>query len=116
MENLLANKFSALGHPTRLQILVHLAGDHASCTDLVARFDMTQQAVSKHIRVLREAGLLRQRKRGRVRMCELEPGALEEVGAWIEQCRSIFSVRFDQFDEFLRAKDTPQLALAEPGL
>ena len=98
----LASTFSALGDPTRLAILAHLAKSPASCNELVARFDMTQQSVSKHIQVLREAKLLRQRKEGRVRICELEPDALNKANAWIEQNRSMWMSRFDQLDTYLR--------------
>ena len=100
--NDLAATFSALGDPTRLEILAYLARGSATCNELVARFDISQQAVSKHIRVLRRANLLRQEKQGRVRMCELEPDALDRATRWIEQHRALWTQRFDQLEAYLK--------------
>ena len=81
----LANTYAALGDSTRLQILAHLKDGPKSCSDLVGKFDLTQQAVSKHIGVLNKAGLLSQTKQGRSRICELVSNSLEEAYKWIEE-------------------------------
>ena len=80
----LANTFTALGDATRLQILAQLEKGPKTCSDLVSHFDLTQQAVSKHIGVLSKAGLLTQTKKGRIRLCELVPHKLEDAFKWID--------------------------------
>lgn len=80
----LADTFAALGDSTRLQILTHLRDGPKTCTDLVGQFDLSQQAVSKHIGVLNKAGLLSQTKNGRSRICELVSNSLEDAFKWIE--------------------------------
>jgi DNA-binding transcriptional ArsR family regulator len=100
----LARTFAALSDPTRLRILARLVEEPATCKDLETPFDISQQAVSKHIGVLRDAGLLRQRNEGRSRVCEVVPGALEEVVGWIDQHRALWAGRFDQLDAYLEAK------------
>jgi len=79
----IVNTFAALGDSTRLQILTHLENGPQTCTELVGQFDLTQQAVSKHIGILNKAGLLTQTKKGRSRLCELVPRSLEEAFKWI---------------------------------
>ena len=79
----LVNTFTALGDSTRLQILAHLENGPQTCSDLVGQFELTQQAVSKHIGVLNKAGLLTQKKKGRTRLCELVPHSLDEAFKWI---------------------------------
>ncbi len=81
----LARTFAALGDSTRLQILTQLENGPKTCSDLVSMFDLTQQAVSKHIGVLNKAGLLTQTKNGRSRICKIVPNALRDVSRWIEE-------------------------------
>ena len=97
----LAATFSALGDPTRLAILARLATRPASCNELAARFDISQQAVSKHIRVLRDAKLLRQHKDGRSRICELQLDRLDAASSWIEENRAMWTERFDRLEALL---------------
>ena len=79
----IVNTFAALGDSTRLQILAHLENGPQTCSDLVNQFNLTQQAVSKHIGILNKAGLLTQTKQGRSRLCELVPHSLEDAYKWI---------------------------------
>jgi DNA-binding transcriptional ArsR family regulator len=75
--------FAALADPTRRAIVRRLAGGEASVTELSEPFEMSLTAVAKHLRVLSDAGLVEQRKQGRVRRCRLAAEPLREAHAWI---------------------------------
>ncbi|MGA7119999.1 MAG: metalloregulator ArsR/SmtB family transcription factor [Polyangiaceae bacterium] len=79
--------FSALGDPTRRSILMRLARGPASVTELAEPFAMTLPAVSKHLRVLERAGLLRRERDGWYRRCHLEPGPLESAASFLSRYR-----------------------------
>ena len=72
--------FSALADPTRRAILSMLLEDDMAVTDVAEPFTMSLAAISKHLQVLAEAGLISQEKRGRLKWCKLEPDALREAG------------------------------------
>ncbi len=93
--------FGALAHPTRRAILLLLRNGPASVTDLTEPFRVSQQAISKHIAVLQDAGLIRQRKRGRESRCTLRPGALKEADRWLEAYRPIWEERFEKLARYL---------------
>ena len=80
----LVDTFAALGDTTRMQILTQVAERPVTCSELVSQFNLSQQAVSKHIGVLREAGLITQEKQGRTRICQAVPRRLNDVLEWIE--------------------------------
>ena len=88
----LVNIFAALGDSTRLQILAQLEFGPKTCSELVDNFDLTQQAVSKHIGILNKAGLIIQTKQGRSRFCELVPSSLEEALKWIEKKTNVSKI------------------------
>jgi DNA-binding transcriptional ArsR family regulator len=75
--------FSALADPTRRAIVVRLAEGEASVSELTEPFAMTMTAVAKHLRVLSDAGIVEQRKEGRVRRCRLTAAALREAHSWL---------------------------------
>jgi len=102
----LSETFAALSHPIRRAILERLAEGEASVGDLAAPFDMTLPAVSRHIKVLEHAGLIRQGRRAQYRPCTLEPEPLAEVSAWAEQYRRIWEERFDRMDDYVRTLAT----------
>ena len=83
MADQLSATFSALADPTRRAILARLSEGETTVGELAAPFDMTFAAVSKHLRVLREAGLVRVREEGQHRYYSLEPGPLEVVEDWL---------------------------------
>ena len=83
--------FHAVADPTRRAILDRLRGGGVAVADLAERFDMTRPAVSKHLRVLREARLVREERDGRRRVYRLTPGPLRDVSQWIESYRSFWS-------------------------
>ena len=86
-----ADVFHAVADPTRRAILDRLRGGGVAVADLADRFDMTRPAVSKHLRVLREARLVREERDGRRRVYRLTPGPLRDVSQWIESYRSFWS-------------------------
>ncbi|HTJ43361.1 MAG TPA: helix-turn-helix domain-containing protein [Kofleriaceae bacterium] len=93
--------FAALADATRRGVLEQLGRADASITDLAARFDMTLTGMKKHVGVLEAAGLVATAKVGRVRTCRLGPRQLDEVTAWIDRYRRMWSARFDELDQVI---------------
>ncbi len=94
-------QFAALAAATRRGVLEQLGRADASITDLAARFDMTLTGMKKHVGVLEDAGLVATAKVGRVRTCRLGPRQLDEVTAWIDRYRRMWSARFDELDRVI---------------
>lgn len=94
--------FSALAHPARRAILARLAGRARRVTDLAEPFQMSLPAVSKHLRVLEQAGLIGRTVRGRVHTCRLEAAAMKTAAGWIETYRHFWEGRLDSLAEYLR--------------
>ncbi len=99
--------FSALAHPARRAILAQLAQGTASVNALAEPFDMTLPAVSKHIRVLENAGLITREKNAQFRLCKLEPQPIREISSWAEQYRPIWDARFDRVYALLKEIKEP---------
>jgi len=76
--------FSALSDPTRRQILTLLLEDDMAVTDVAEPFEMSLAAISKHLSVLSNAGLIQQERRGRVKWCKLDPDAMQTAWAWMQ--------------------------------
>ncbi len=94
--------FRALADPTRRAILDRLsAGQALSVTELAQPFDMSLPAVSKHIRVLERAGLLRRSVDGRVHRCRLDPEPLADANRWIRQTRAFWDGQLDRLAQLL---------------
>jgi DNA-binding transcriptional ArsR family regulator len=87
--------FAALADPTRRAILARLSVGEATLNDLAAPFPMSLQAVSKHLKVLEEAGLISRGRDAQRRPCRLETGALESASAWIDDHRKAWEARLD---------------------
>ena len=87
--------FSALAHPARRTILKRLAQGGASVNTLAEPLEMSLPAVSRHIRVLEEAGLIKREKDAQFRVCSIQPQPLQEIANWTEQYRHIWDARFD---------------------
>jgi DNA-binding transcriptional ArsR family regulator len=100
--------FAALANSTRRAILARLAAGAATVNELAEPFDMTLPAVSKHIKVLERAGLIRRGHRAQFRPCTIEGSRLQEVANWADQYRSIWESRFDQMDVYLTQLQTQQ--------
>ncbi|MEX0309968.1 MAG: ArsR/SmtB family transcription factor [Tateyamaria sp.] len=93
--------FAALAHPTRRAILARLAKGTATVNALAEPFDMSLPAVSKHIRVLEHAGLIKRERDAQFRPCTLDPAPLRAVAAWTDMYRPIWEARFDAMAQLL---------------
>ena len=99
--------FAALANPTRRAILARLAKGEATVNVLAEPFEMSLPAVSKHIRVLEEAGLITRGRDAQFRPCTLNTRPLEAVVNWTDQYRHIWEARFDVMDNLLRTMKEP---------
>jgi DNA-binding transcriptional ArsR family regulator len=93
--------FAALANGTRRAILARLADGAATVNELADPFDLTLPAISKHIKVLEQAGLIVRGQRAQYRPCALNPARLAVVSSWVEQYRPIWESRFDRMDDYL---------------
>lgn len=93
--------FAALSDPTRREILGRLMQGEARLSDLAARFDMSQTAVSKHVRVLSDAGLLVVEKRGRTRHCRLNARVMKDASDWLADYQGFWLQQFDNLARHL---------------
>jgi DNA-binding transcriptional ArsR family regulator len=93
--------FNAVGEPRRRQILDALAGGERPVNDLVAALELGQPQVSKHLRVLREVGLVAVRDEGRQRMYRLNGQALKPVHDWVKDFERTWDDRFELMDDVL---------------
>ena len=93
--------FSALADPTRRAILVRLAKGEATVMDLAEPFKVSQPAISRHLKVLGNAGLVFRRTEGTTRPCALSPAALAEVDQWLAALRDVFTANYDRLDRVL---------------
>ncbi len=93
--------FNAVAEPRRRQILDALVAGERSVNELVAELDLAQPQVSKHLRVLREVGLVSVRDNGRQRMYQLRSEALRPIHDWLKTYEHIWNERFDALDELL---------------
>jgi len=98
----LSTTFAALADPTRRAILARLAQGEASVKDLAAPFDMSQPAISKHLRVLERAGLIEQGRQAQWRPRRLKAGRLRDVADWVGQYRRHWEESFERLDAYLR--------------
>lgn len=96
--------FAALADPTRRAILARLARSEFSVSDLAEPFPISLVAVTKHLRVLEQAGLVRSKKDGRVRYCRLELKPLREATAWLDHYRNFWEERLEALELHLFAK------------
>ncbi len=94
--------FAALADPTRRAILARLALGEASVTELGKPFDMSLPAISKHLKVLENAGLVARGRDAQWRPCRLAPAPLKEAAAWLEEYRRFWEDSFDRLDDYLR--------------
>ena len=95
--------FAALADPTRRAILARLATGPASVNQLARPFHMTQPAISKHLKVLENAGLISRSRDGQRRPRRLEPKRLAEANRWLEKYRKFWEARFEGLDALLES-------------
>jgi DNA-binding transcriptional ArsR family regulator len=98
----LSATFAALADPTRRAILARLAKGEASVKDLSEPFDMTQPAISKHLRVLERAGLIEQGRQAQWRPRRLRAGPLRDIAEWVGDYRPHWEESFERLDAYLR--------------
>lgn len=107
--------FFALADPTRRAILARLAAGELSVTELAAPFQMTLPAITKHLKVLERAGLIKRGRQAQWRPCKLEASPLREVNDWVGQYRQFWEERFDRLEDYLRDLQEQQRAMdAQP--
>ena len=105
--------FSALADPTRRAILARLATGEATVMELAEPFEMTQPAISHHLKVLESAGLIGRRVDGTRRPCRLAPAGMDAIDQWLAMLREALAKNYDRLDAVLAAmqsaerKDTP---------
>jgi DNA-binding transcriptional ArsR family regulator len=103
--------FTAIADPVRRQIVERLATGEKSAGELGAGFAISQPAVSKHLRVLREAGLIVARAQAQRRVYRLNPGPLAEVDLWLARCRKLWEGRLDSLRSYLEGASHKRLAV-----
>ena len=99
-----ADPFRAVADPTRRAVLEYLLGKPHNVNELADHFDVSRPAISKHLRVLLDAGLVSESRDGRNRMYQLKPGPLREVDRWIEQYRGLWAVNLQNLKSHVEAK------------
>jgi DNA-binding transcriptional ArsR family regulator len=114
----LSATFSALADPTRRAILARLVLGETSVSELAKPFDISGPAISRHLKVLEQAGLISRGREAQWRPCKLEPKALMGVDKWLEEYRQLWEERLDRLEDYLRelqaakpskdAKETPR--------
>jgi DNA-binding transcriptional ArsR family regulator len=97
----LTSTFAALADPTRRAILAHLMSGEASVTELAEPFEMSMPAISRHIKVLENAGLITRGRAAQWRPCRIKPGPLKEVADWVEEYRMAWEQRLDRLHDYL---------------
>ena len=98
----LSTTLAALSDPTRRAILARLAAGQATVTELAAPFAMSLPAVSRHLKVLEQAGLITQGREAQWRPCRIKAGPLKDVADWVAHYRRFWTESFDRLDDYLR--------------
>jgi len=99
--NNIEHTFSALADSTRIAIIERLSQGEVSLSELAEPFDMSQTAVTKHVKVLSDAGLVEVKKRGRTRYCALLPSPLKQAEEWLETYQRFWNQQFSNLADFL---------------
>jgi DNA-binding transcriptional ArsR family regulator len=100
--------FAALADPTRRAIVARLALGEATVMELAKPFDMSQPAVSKHLKVLENAGLIARARDAQRRPCRLQPQVLADASGWLDHCRDIWERSFHRLDALLEEMKSEQ--------
>ena len=100
--------FSALADPTRRAILARLALGEATVMELAEPFEMTQPAISRHLKVLEGAGLILRRVEGTKRPCRLAPAAVAEIDQWLAMLRQTLAANYNRLDDVLAEMKTQE--------
>ena len=111
----LNDAFSALADPTRRAILGRLASGEATVTELAEPFEMTQPAISQHLKVLEDAGLVARRVDGTKRPRRLAKAGIDAMEQWLEMLRSALEKNYDRLDQVLAGMDQPNMEHPRKG-
>lgn len=106
--------FAALSDPTRRMIVRRLSEGEATVLELAEPFDISLPAISRHLKVLEQAGLISRRRDGRRRPCRLRPEPLVEIVEWAEHTRAAWEQRLDRLDAHLRGTPSPRPSPSSP--
>ena len=99
--------FQAIADPTRRAIINVIAHQSMNLNTVADKFDVSRPAISKHIKILTECGLITIRQEGRERYCEAQLQQLHQVQEWIEECRVFWTKKLDALEQFLAQDDMP---------
>ena len=113
-EQQLDRVFAALSDSTRRGILAKLATGSASVAELAKPFDMSQPAISKHLKILQDADLVSSQADGQRRLRELKPDALVTAAAWIEKYRELWERHYQRLDALLKELQTTEKKKRKP--
>ena len=94
--------FQAIADPTRREIINMVARKSLNLNSVAEKFDISRPAISKHIKILTECGLVIITQQGRERYCEAKLDKLSEVSVWVEQYKQLWTAKFDALDEYLQ--------------
>jgi len=97
--------FTAIAHPVRRQILDQLSESDLTVKHLAGQFDISRPAISQHLAVLLEVGLVSMHEAGRENFYHLEPERLKEVGAWVRHYERFWTKKLDKLGEYLKRKE-----------
>ena len=101
MQDQLTATFSALADPTRRAILARLAAGEATVNELAEPFEISLPAISRHLKVLEQAGLISRGREAQWRPCRIETAALQQLDGWVGRYRALWQGKFDRMDAFL---------------
>jgi DNA-binding transcriptional ArsR family regulator len=93
--------FQAIADPTRRQIIGLIAKDPMNLNAIADKFDISRPAISQHIKILHECGIIEIEKTGRERYCRIQPDNLKEVADWIQQYKGLWEEKLDSFEKYL---------------
>jgi DNA-binding transcriptional ArsR family regulator len=111
----LSRMFAALADPTRRDLVARLAAGDATLTELASAYDVSVQAVSKHLKVLQDAGLVRRTQEAQRRPCSLDADVLQLMTGWIERRRREVEERYQRLDAVLDRMAAEEAAPGRPG-
>lgn len=94
--------FGSLADPTRRDILQRVANQELSISEIAAHYKLTFAAISKHLKILEQAQLIRKRRLGKQQLVQADPKALQEASEYMQQYKQLWEARLDRLDDFLR--------------
>lgn len=100
-EHMRRDVFQAIADPTRREIIKLLSNEKLNLNSIAEKFDISRPAISKHIRILNECGLIAVRKQGRERYCEARLGPLRKISRWVGQYESFWFTKLDALEQYL---------------